>query len=307
MRTRLRLVAPQVLLAVVAHSLAAQQVSDTLFQPRVGIQAYPKGAGPAVLIDEAHVNFHTVEGRYLTFARLLRNDGYVVSANRVPFSRASLARAKVLVIANALNRRNESRWELPTPSAFTIAEVAAVKSWVAGGGSLLLIADHMPFPGAAAELAAAFGVALTNGFVTDSISGEGNLGFTRATGLADHVITRGRTPSERIDSIVAFTGEAFRLTGPGSALITFGPHTTNFYPRESFEVKPDTRREPARGMLQGAAIEFGAGRVAVFGEAAMFSAQLGGPDHDRIGMNAPNAPQNAQFALNVVHWLSKLL
>ena len=34
----------------------------------------------------------------------------------------------------------------------------AVRDWVKGGGSLLLIADHMPFPGAAGTLASAFGV-----------------------------------------------------------------------------------------------------------------------------------------------------
>ena len=46
------------------------------------------------------------------------------------------------------------------------------------------------------------------------------------------------------------------------------------------------------------------GRVAAFGEAAMFSAQLGGPESLPMGMNAPEAGQNAQFLLNVFHWLS---
>ncbi len=42
---------------------AAQQQADTLFQPVVAQPAYALGAGPVVLIDEAHHNFHTVEGR----------------------------------------------------------------------------------------------------------------------------------------------------------------------------------------------------------------------------------------------------
>ena len=49
------------------------------------------------------------------------------------------------------------------------------------------------------------------------------------------------------------------------------------------------------------------GRLAVFGEAAMFSAQVAGPDRMPIGMNAPMAEQNYQFVLNVMHWLSGLM
>jgi hypothetical protein len=47
--------------------------------------------------------------------------------------------------------------------------------------------------------------------------------------------------------------------------------------------------------------------VAVFGEAAMFSAQLAGPARMPMGMNHPLAKQNTQFALNVMHWLSGML
>jgi hypothetical protein len=51
----------------------------------------------------------------------------------------------------------------------------------------------------------------------------------------------------------------------------------------------------------------GRGRVAFFGEAAMFSAQVAGREKRPMGMNAPLAEQNAQFALNTLHWLSGLL
>ena len=46
------------------------------------------------------------------------------------------------------------------------------------------------------------------------------------------------------------------------------------------------------------------GRVAVFGEAAMFTAQLAGPNAAPMGMNAPIAGQNARFALHVMRWLA---
>ena len=51
-----------------------------------------------------------------------------------------------------------------------------------------------------------------------------------------------------------------------------------------------------------ASLEFGKGRVVVFGEAAMFSAQVVKEDNGEewlMGMNAPDAQQNEQFLLNV--------
>ncbi len=48
-------------------------------------------------------------------------------------------------------------------------------------------------------------------------------------------------------------------------------------------------------------------RIAVFGEAAMFSAPLEGALKNPMGMNAPIAAQNPQFLLNIMHWLSGLL
>ena len=49
-------------------------------------------------------------------------------------------------------------------------------------------------------------------------------------------------------------------------------------------------------------LKHGTGKVAVFGEAAMFTAQVNanGP----MGMNHPDAQQNAQFVFNVLHWLT---
>ncbi len=284
-----------------------QQVADTSFKAKVGAPAYQAGSGPVVLIDEAHHNFHTMDGRYLAFARLLQKDGYTVQPQRGKFTPSGLAKTKILVISNALAPENENDWNLPTPSAFDSSEIAAVRDWVEAGGSLLLIADHMPFPGAAETLARTFGVHMGNGFALDANMQNGRMSFTRPALLSDHVITRGRNTSERIDSVVSFTGQAFRLDGKGEALMTLGKNTVLLLPQVAWQFSKLTPSMSASGMLQGAAIEFGKGRVAVFGEAAMFSAQLGGPNRMPAGMNDPSAPQNAQFLLNVLHWLSGLL
>jgi hypothetical protein len=294
-----------VLLGGFAAPVPAQQVADSAFAPAVPHPAFAEGRGPVVLLDEAHFNFHTASGRYFTFARLLRRDGFVVRPLTAPFSAASLAGARVLVIANALAERNRQDWSLPTPSAFTPDEIAAVREWVLAGGALLLIADHMPFPGAAGDLAAAFGFALLNGYV-----GEGNPGpivFRRSDGsLASHPVTEGRSTAERVDSVTSFTGEAFRA-GSGSPLMVLRPGSVIHYPTVAGQITATTPSEPIGGLFQGAVTVAGRGRVAVFGEAAMFSAQLAGPTRAPMGMNAPAAAQNPQFLLNVMHWLVGLL
>ena len=227
---------------------------------------------------------------------------------RDPWTADALAAAKVLVVANAMGERNaKGNWTLPTPPAFTPAEVEAVRNWVSGGGALLLIADHMPFPGANETLAAAFGIWLVNGFATDSSCAADEFVFRRADStLADHAITRGRAAQERVDSVRSFTGEGFRMSA-GSSLLKLGRGTVVLMPFAAWAFSDSTPRLAAEGMSQGAVLRFGSGRVAVFGEAAMFSAQVSGAQRRPMGMNDPTAGQNAQFLLNVLHWLVGLL
>lgn len=129
----------------------AQQQGDPNFKPGIEDPAFPEGEGPVVLIDENHQNFHTSEGRYQPFAHLLRRDGYEVKSLESSITMDALKEADILVISNALSKSNVDNWKLPTPSAFTDQEIQTLQGWVKNGGSLLLIADHMPFPGAVGE------------------------------------------------------------------------------------------------------------------------------------------------------------
>ncbi len=286
----------------------AQQVADSLFAPSIDNPLHGEGRGPVVLVDEAHHNFHTTEGRFFAFARLLRRDGYVVRPLRARFTRAALDSARVLVISNALHAQNEQDWFLPTPPAFDDDEIAAVHAWVNDGGSLFLIADHMPFPGAAEKLARAFGVLFSNGFAFNADEESGRMTFRRRDGsLADHAITRGRNRAERIDSLTTFTGQAFRLEAKADPILFVASDAVLLMPEEAWLFSKRTPRLSASGMLQGALLRVGKGRLAVFGEAAMFSAQLAGAQRAPMGMNDPEAPQNPQFLLNVMHWLTGFL
>ena len=285
---------------------AAQQVPDPDFNPEIGRPRFEEGRGPVVLVDAAHNNFHTADGRYGAFARLLRRDGYVVESSGQPFTRALLARASVLVIANAIADENVGNWELPTPSAFTREEIRAVEEWVREGGALLLIADHMPIAGNAEDLAAAFGVRFMNGFAFDS-AGGGTFVFSRADRtLGDHAVTDGSAGGLRVESVASFTGQAFRVD-PGvrsTAILTVPEGATLFLPRVAWEFDEGTPRIPADYLLQGAVVEHGEGRLAVFGEAAMFSAQLAGPERRPMGMNRPDASENYRLVLNLLRWLA---
>jgi hypothetical protein len=268
-----------------------------------------------VALDAGHNNYHTAEGRYSPFAELLRREGYLVESVTGLFAPSLLSGIGVLVISNALHERNVENWSLPTPSAFTEAEIAAVVDWVSGGGGLLLIADHMPFPGAAAELAAAFGVEMSNGFAYDTtrvslprpcLSAFEIDIFSRARGgLADHPITAGRIAAERVDSVATFTGHAFTASG-AQPLLTLGSAWHSFLPERAWAFTEITQRVHHGGWLQGAVLRWGGGRVAIFGEAGMFTEQTCGGAQP-MGMNAPQASQNGQFALNVLHWLAGYL
>lgn len=279
---------------VIASVADAQQVPDPTFRPPIEKPAFAPEQGPLVLLDEAHFNFHTVAGRYAPFADLLRRDGYNVKAGTARFTAESLKPARVLVIANALHESNRASWAPPNPSAFTPEEINAVREWIAGGGSLLLIADHAPFAGAATELGKALGIRFLDGYVRHK-ERMGPLVFRRSDGsLKEHPIARDVT------EVATFTGSSFELDVPGQPLLVFGPDMYSFRPDDPSNTVPVT------GRLQGAAIANGKGRIAVFGEAAMFSAQLAGPEKRPMGMNAPVAKENHRFLLGVVHWLTGL-
>jgi hypothetical protein len=289
-----------------AVPMAAQQVPDTLFNPPITNPAYPAGQGPVVGVDAAHANFHTADDRYLAFARLLRRDGYRVESHTQPFSAATLARLDVLVISNALG--DTANRAVPTRSAFTDDEIAAVAAWVEGGGALLLIADHMPMAGAAAKLARAFGVHFINGYAVSDDRGRPSFMFRRGDGsLVPHAAAEGRTPAERVDSVLSVTGQAFRATAPVEPVLVVPGPATLYMTHRWGVVTDSTPTLAADGLLQGAVLRHGRGRVAVFGEAAMFSAQRAGPNAVPMGMNDPAAAQNPTFVLNVMHWLSGVL
>ena len=297
-----------ILLLVFVGISHAQQIGDPDFNPPIFNPAYPTGQGSKIYIDEAHNNFHTMDGRYKPFVDLLTRDGYVVKSLKDTFSQKSLEDVDILVISNALNSRNAEDWTLPTPSAFTQNEIKNLVNWVKDGGSLFLIADHMPFPGASYDLAEEFGFKLINGFAYDTVTGGRPDLFTLKDGtLEQSFITEGRDIQENVDSIYSFTGEAFQIPNEAIPVLILNNNFISLMPDTAWNFKEDTPQISVAGWSQGAVRNFGNGKIAVWGEAAMFSAQLAGEQKVRVGMNSPNAKYNYQLLLNVVHWLDNLI
>lgn len=318
-----------VILTVMATAASAQQDADTAFRYVGPAPGYDAGSGPRVCIDAAHHNFHTMDGRYLAFATLLRDDGYRVRANSEAFAAESLGECDIMVISNAMAEANEEDWAYPHPSAFSRDEITTLLDWVMNGGSLLLIVDHAPMPGAAGDLGVLLGAHMLDAYVGMEVFGElDEDAFGRAADLygvsidrllesfgepgelAEHAILEGRSPAEAVTTVTTFTGHAFYPSSQMEPLLVlshdaWGGAVLN-------RNLPDAPQEatatfPVGGWLQGGAVRVGQGRAVVLGEAAMCTAQLAGPQGVPMGMNNPAAPQNAQFCLNVVHWLSGLL
>lgn len=287
----------------------ASQFPDPNFDTKIERPAYTK-KHPRVLFDEAHFNVHTTTTGYKAFAEMMTNDGYRVTPNKDKFNRTMLKGFQLLVIANALGAADPDNPDAAR-AAFTDEECDVVRDWVRSGGALLLITDHEPVASAAENLATRFEVGTSKNFATDKSnyftrSGwAGNLVFSREKGLlaVEHPIINGRDATERINRVLTFGGQSLKGSTNSVTFLRLSDtaKTLFTYPARQVEISAANR-------AQGIALNYGKGRVVITGEAAMLSAQIlkEGQASYQFGMNVPGF-DNRQLALNIMHWLSKLL
>ena len=296
-------------LSVVASGAAAQPRPDDGYRHEIAAPAYTSGAGPVVCFDDGHNSYHRASGLYRPFVTLIEADGFRSVAVSDPLGRASLRGCALLVIVNPVAAGNVEDWAHPHHPAYGTAEVRAILEWTRDGGGLMLIVDHAPIPGAVAGLAELLGVHMFDGEARNDPSSPLPDVFQRADAtLVAHPITDGRTASERVDRVATWTGHAFLASRRFDPLMRFGDRSrawadisetvAGFAPADNpvFEV---------RGWLQAAARPLRDGRVVVLGEAGMCTALLraGTPR----GMNSDRAGDTAQFCLNAVRWLARVL
>ena len=306
-----RLLRPAALLLAIGTLPAAQAA------PPSGSQA---ATTKTVAIDEAHKNTHSFSTpSFRGLVELLQSEGFRVQPFSVAVTAIALKGIDVLLISGP------GGW-LTAADSLTGREVDQLLQWIRGGGSLLLILDHMPAPAHAVLLTKALGISeWHDGYVlvkmpdsnlispivfwrSDTLPANapatgptgpgGGRGYQGADAvLARHPITDGRRADERVQRVATFGGSAFRppkdaevlLTLPGGALSFIPPPIPNQVP----VMTEQTPRVDVGGWAQGAVLRIGRGRVAVFGETGLFS---GGP-----------AADNRVFLLNLMRWLSGLL
>lgn len=279
------------------------QAPDYTYNFKIESPSYPLGKGSVIYFDEAHNNIHTLKDRLLITGKLLEEDGYIVKPFKKNIStKVLLNDCNILIISNALNDNNIHNWSNPTFSAFTDKEIENIKNWVNEGGSLLLIIDHMPLPGAAYKLAKEFGFELRNGHAKPKPWKE-NYFYRKDNTLTDNIITNGRDKNERIDSILAFDGSGFIIPDDAISMLTFDSTYFQWDPQHAWDLG-SVEPYSISGFSQGAFKEYGKGKIVIYGEAMMFTAQLGaGLSWIKLGMNSAKCPNNYKLFLNTIHWL----
>jgi hypothetical protein len=287
----------------ISFSLAQQVAIDTLLVPQL-IAKFKNNNGPTVAIDTLHNNFHTANGRFLPFATLLKRDGFQF---KTLSTLDDLKTVEVYVISNPINSKNIGNWQQPIYNAFSNQNIETLKEWVEQGGRLLLIADHMPFAGAANNLANAFGFDFCDGFAQlDKQQDQPDVFSITNNRLQSHAIVNGEL-GDRIDAVTTFTGSSFTIPEKAQGVLKFIKTDECLSPERAWEFDENTPTRTLENAYQGAVLNYGKGKVAIFGEAAMFTSQTitNNTNSFNVGFTSTNAPNNVAFIRNVMYWLTQ--
>lgn len=284
-------------LFIIATSITfGQQIPDLEFEAQIKNPKYSSKTTATIGIDASHNNLHKVDGGFGPFAKLMQADGYQLKSI-TKISKEELMQLTTFVIVNPIHSSNIGNWKRPITNAFDSIEINILHDWVKNGGSLLVIADHMPFSGATNGLAKAFGFEYEDGFVMSENQEWPPERYSKKQGnLYETPITKD------IDSIAGFTGSALRAPNKAIQIASFPKTHKLLIPEVAWQFENNTRRLDTTGLVMGAIMNYEKGKVAFFTEAAMFTAQIV-QNRIKVGFTSPRAPQNKQFVLNLMHWL----
>lgn len=241
-------------------------------------------------VDATHANRHTLDGTYQAFGRVVEEPAVRVpeqvvvrSVTGSRITRPVLDELDVLVIAGP-------------EEAVTRREVRVIDEWVHDGGALFLVIDHHPYPGAVLNLAEAFGVELFDGWLHNGLRASELELTLEDRSLRPHPLTEG--PYGRVEHVFADAGAAY-LVPEGAAVVGEVPVGWKMsLPDEGVTLD-------AAGMALITALEVGAGRVVINGEASMLTCQPGVHDPEALwGLCEPGREDQAALVGNAVHWLA---
>lgn len=270
--------------------------------------AWEKDQGPKVVIHRA-VSPYAQRGSFDPFKILSQTDGLTLNYLDKGIDKAILSDTKILVIPNAYTENYRQFSTLEAPSVYTAEEISMIKNWVEEGGSLLVLADHSPFAGGTIKLSSAFGVSYMTGHTLNKASISSrinvNIDFSRDNGLlADHPITNGATGRKKISHYYAFGGQAIIAPKGAISILTTPDHFETMLAISVSREFYSAIRLPTGGQSQGAAMEFGKGRVVFMGETGGFTAQLIAGSRP-FGFENPEADENKEFILATMRWLAR--
>ena len=296
-------------LAPLPAAAQSEQFADTAFVYQNSDPAWPAGKGPTILFSNENSSY-VQNGLARPLMTLLEGDGFVADIVEGELTREALDKGAILALINPYRHDYANSPAIDPPSAFTEREIEAVHQWVSEGGSLLILADHAPLGGGSSKLAATFGFTFLNGHVVetgpaDSGIVSADIDFTATTGLnTSSPITNGGLGRKPVHRFYCFDGQAFIPPDGAVVLLRIQEGWSAVF---SYRIDTEIARAPridARGMAQGAVLEYGKGRVAVFGETGSFSAQEL-DDGEKFGFNTPEGAENPEFILSVARWLAR--
>lgn len=204
---------------------------------------------------------------------------------------------------------------------FQSQECTHLINWIKNGGSLLLIIDNYYSSSASKNVTDLLGVKVGGGVVTDSKNYDKasmrreNLLFSKENNLlAEHIILKGKDKNESVSTVSSFSGTSLKsINNEYSNLLKFSEYAKESKPDSTWTTGKGLFKQTyvrfvdpvsVAGLSQALAFELGKGRVVFLGDGNMLTALV--VEGQKQGMNAGNN-HNKQFALNIMHWLSRKL
>jgi len=166
----------------------------------------------------------------------------------------------------------------------------------------------MPCGGSVNSLAKSFGFNIINGFAIRP-DRKPEIFSLKQGNLCKSVITK--VTGGEVDSIRIWGGTAFVPPAGAKILSRLNAGYTVYSPVKiddmDWPIADTVPHTSGLGFVNGAFMKYGKGRIVVFADGAAFTAQLEGIKSKKRGMNNLTAPNNAQFLLNIIHWLDGIL
>jgi hypothetical protein len=279
--------------------------ADLTFHPRVEVPAFTKDY-PRLCFDEGHHNLAVKDGFYEPVLELLKSDGYQVIHTTKPFVESTLKDCDLVYSSAVLGDADYQNKKLAKRSAFSDEEIGALDHWVRKGGGLLLAADHRPMANAFEKLLIKFGMVGSIVNVRDpknaleAFPEEGIFSIPETQMNSESPIVRGRKESERLKKVFFFYGEGLAAPAGSDLFLKFSPEAKIGGTEEDAAIS--AYDFPAAAV----ALKLGKGRLVVLGDGTFFTSKYDLDLEEPTGINRPGS-DNVQMALNVFHWLSKLI